>query len=134
MADILYLSRSHVDSMIAYTDACAPEEGCGLLAGVDRKVEITILITNQSHSPVRYNMEPRELVKAFFDIDKLGMELLAIFHSHPNGPSTPSPTDLTGYLYPKARMVILSKETGIWRLKGFKISDGNFQEIELRIE
>ena len=63
--------------------AVIPEEGCGLLAGVENQVQLTIPITNQDHSTVRYNMEPGELIRAFYDIEARGLEMLASFHSHP---------------------------------------------------
>ncbi len=133
MPDLLYLSQSHIEDMVAHVEACAPEEGCGLLAGTDRRVELTILITNQDHSPLRYNMDLRELVKAYYTIEDRGLQLLATFHSHPAGPSMPSATDLAPYSDPDVFMVILSRETGKWNLKGFKIENGTSLEIELRI-
>lgn len=134
MSEILILSPEQIAEIFAHVEACAPEEGCGLLAGRSGKVELTILITNQLHSPVRYNMEPKELIKAFCDIEVRGMELLAVFHSHLKGPSTPSGTDLAEYTYIEAHMIILSKETGFWRAKGFKIEGGTYEEIVLRID
>lgn len=120
--------------MIDHVEACAPEEGCGLLTGRERQVEFTILITNQEHSPLSYNMDPRELVRAFYTIEDRGLQLLATFHSHPAGPSKPSATDLARYAYPEAFMLILSRETGFWNVKGFKIVNGTGQEIELRMK
>lgn len=119
--------------MVAYVEACAPEEGCGLLAGRERQIELTILITNQDRSPLSYNMEPRELVKALYTIEDRGLQLLATFHSHPAGPSKPSATDLARYAYPEALMLIISRETGTWNVKGFKIVNGTSLEIELRM-
>lgn len=133
MPDFLVLPQSHLDDMIAHVEACAPEEGCGLLAGRGRQVEFTILITNQEHSRLGYNMDPRELVKALYTIEDRSLQLLATFHSHPAGPSIPSATDLERYTYPEAFMLIFSRETGNWNVKGFKIANGTSLEIELRM-
>lgn len=133
MTDILFLTKNQVAEMKAHAASCAPEEGCGLLAGRGRKVELTILITNQTHSPVRYNMEPGELISALYKIEESGLELLASFHSHPNGPAMPSDSDVKEYAYPETYMLILSKTKNSWKVKGFRIKDKTHYEIELRI-
>lgn len=133
MTDILFLTQEQVAEMKAHVATCAPKEGCGLLAGRDHKVELTILITNQTHSPVRYNMEPRELITALYKIEESGLELLASFHSHPNGPAVPSESDVMEYAYPETYMLILSKTMDDWKLKGFRIIGETHNEIELRI-
>lgn len=133
MPNILTISQHHIDKMKAHIEACLPEEGCGLLAGRGSTVELTILITNQFHSKVRYNMEPRELINAFYQIEEKGFEMLASFHSHPMGPAVPSKTDLDEFAYPGTSMLIFSKETGFWEVKGFKIEGGTYQEIDLRV-
>ncbi|MHB0923514.1 MAG: M67 family metallopeptidase [Bellilinea sp.] len=133
MTEILFLTQEQIAEMKAHVESCAPEEGCGLLAGRDHKVELTILITNQTHSPVRYNMEPRELIAALYKIEERGLELLASFHSHPNGPAVPSESDVKEYAYPETYMLILSKTMDKWKVKGFRIIDETHSEIELRI-
>ncbi|MHB8857236.1 MAG: M67 family metallopeptidase [Bellilinea sp.] len=119
--------------MEAHVNSCSPEEGCGLLAGVGQQVELTIPITNQLHSPVRYNMEPEELVRAFYDLEARGLEMLASFHSHPSGPDTPSETDIHEFAYPGTFMLIWSGATLGWRVKGFEVYPNFYHEIELRI-
>lgn len=133
MTEVLYLAKSHIETMIAHAAACEPEEGCGLLAGRGDVVELTLLITNQYRSPVRYNMEPKELIEAFYHIEERGMGLLATFHSHPTGPSRPSATDLAEYAYPEAYAIILSKEAGFWDYHGYKIKNNTYLEIRLHI-
>lgn len=112
---------------------CLPEEGCGLLAGIENQVKFAIPITNQDHSSVRYNMEPGELIRAFYDIDAHGLEMLAIFHSHPNGPDVPSITDIAEFSYPGTMMLIWSRINQIWNVKGFEILADSFIPIELQI-
>lgn len=129
----LVLSSAHISQMEAHVNRCSPEEGCGLLAGIRQRVELTIPITNQLHSPVRYNMEPEELVRAFYDLEARGFEMLASFHSHPNGPVTPSETDIREFAYPGTYMLIWSRTTSGWKVKGFEVFTNAYREIELRI-
>lgn len=128
------MSQEQIDQLVDHVRACAPEEGCGLLAGIGRVVKLTIPITNQLHSAVRYNMSPNELIHAFYDLEAHGFELLASFHSHPNGPETPSETDIQEFAYPGTLMVILSGTNGDWQVKSFEIASQLFIEIPLQIK
>jgi len=110
-----------------------PEEACGILAGKNEVVTHNIPITNQAHSPVRYYMEPIELFNALEFIDKEQLSLLAIYHSHPNGPENPSETDIKEFLYPGVLTIIGFKIDGEWGLKAFIIKEGKFEEVEVEL-
>lgn len=130
---VLTLSQEHLGIMQSQVDRCIPEEGCGLLAGLENQVQLAIPITNQVHSTVRYNMEPGELIRAFYDIEARGMEMLASFHSHPNGPDVPSVTDIAEFFYPGTLMLIWSRTNKNWVVNGYEILADSFVSIELQI-
>ena len=118
--------------MIEYVDSHAPLEACGLLAGRDARVEKIFFVQNQAQSPVRFVMEPVEQLRAFEWIESNKMELLAIFHSHPNGPETVSPTDVAEAAYDVIQMV-LSRANNAWKARAFWIEKNSFDEADLRI-
>ncbi|HAX68254.1 MAG TPA: hypothetical protein DCY14_01475 [Anaerolineae bacterium] len=128
----LTLSNEQLQRMIAHVDSLAPLEACGLLAGRNSKVESVLEVTNQSQSPVRYVMDPIEQLHAFEWIDDNELELLGIFHSHPAGPETVSPTDIAEAAYDVV-YVILARANGMWRARGFWIEDGGYSEVTLQI-
>jgi proteasome lid subunit RPN8/RPN11 len=128
----LTLSNEQLQRMIAHVDSLAPLEACGLLAGRNSKVESVLEVTNQSQSPVRYVMDPIEQLHAFEWIDDNELELLGIFHSHPAGPETVSPTDIAEAAYDVV-YVILARANGMWRARGFWIEDGGYSEVTLHI-
>ena len=78
-------------------------------------------------------MEPEELVRAFYDLEARGLEMLANFHSHPSGPDTPSETDIREFAYPGTFMLIWFGATSGWQVKGFDVFQDAYREIELRI-
>jgi proteasome lid subunit RPN8/RPN11 len=130
---VLSLSHVHLRIMELHVSSCIPEEGCGLLAGVENQVQLAIPITNQEHSTVRYNMEPGELIRAFYDIEARNLEMLASFHSHPNGPDAPSVTDIAEFYYPGTFTLIWSRINQNWIVNGFEILADSFVPIELQI-
>ncbi len=128
----LILAREHVHEIVEYVNAHTPLEACGLLAGKNDRVEKVFFVKNQAESPVRFVMDPYEQLAAFEWIESNGLDLLGIFHSHPAGPETVSPTDIAEASYDVVH-VICSKLVGSWKLRGFWIENGNSTEVTLQI-
>ena len=128
----LTLTKEQLQKMIAHVDSLSPLEACGLLAGQDSKVEAVLAVMNQAQSPTRYVMDPIEQLNAFEWIDSQNMELLGIFHSHPTGPETVSPTDIAQAAYAVV-YIILARVENLWSARGFWIEDGAFREVALQV-
>jgi proteasome lid subunit RPN8/RPN11 len=112
-----------------------PNEACGLLAGVGGVVQRVYPIDNILLSPVAYEMEPHAQVRAMTEIEAQGWEITAIYHSHPAGPPTPSPTDIAQAYYPDSLYLICAPDAhGQWRGRAFWIVDGAVAEVAVAIE
>lgn len=129
----LTLTNEQLQKMIAHVDALAPLEACGLLAGKNSRVETVLKVTNQAQSPVRFVMDPIEQLHAFEWIDDNELDLLGIFHSHPTGPETVSPTDIAEAAYDVV-YIILAPVDGKWHARGFMIEEGKYREVSLQIQ
>jgi len=91
---MLYVPRRLLEETQAHLRREFPKEGVGLWGG-RREVERVIPLPNAHPSPLTaYLAEPLALLKALKALEKEGMALLAIYHSHPKGPAFPSSTDL----------------------------------------
>jgi proteasome lid subunit RPN8/RPN11 len=77
-------------------------------------------------------MEPKAQLRALEQIEGEGLELLAIFHSHPKGPSMPSATDIAEAAYPVVN-IIWSKAGRRWQARGFWIEAGLATEVPLTV-
>jgi proteasome lid subunit RPN8/RPN11 len=128
----LILTKDQLQKMIAHVDSHAPLEACGLLAGLNSKVESVLEVSNQARSAVRFVMDPIEQLKAFEWIESNGLDLIGIFHSHPAGPETVSPTDIADAAYAVVH-VILARVDGAWHARGFWIEGGAVSEVSLQI-
>jgi proteasome lid subunit RPN8/RPN11 len=81
---------------------------------------------------VTFEVDPETLALLICFEDE-GLELAAIYHSHPAGPETPSATDIAQAFYPDSVYIICSlAQTGNAVLRGFRIRDG--QAIEVNLE
>lgn len=128
----LTLKRSHIFAMQRHITNEVPLEACGMLAGKNGQVEIVLPVQNAAQSKVRFLMEPRAQLRAMQQIEAEGLELLAIFHSHPKGPSAPSPTDVQEAAYPVVN-IIWSKAGRRWQSRGFWIESGRVEEVALAV-
>jgi proteasome lid subunit RPN8/RPN11 len=133
MTEKLALPFGQWQSMRRHLSRNLPREACGLLAGRDCRVEMTLPVPNAEHSPTRFRMDPLRQWRAFERIDQAGLELLAIYHSHPQGPDHPSPSDIAECLYPVVQ-VICFRVQGRWQARGFRIEHGIVTEISLEFE
>ena len=132
MKSILILDKQLTSEIIDYLNSHVPLEACGLLAGKNDQVEKVLFVRNQAQSPARFVMDPYEQLQAFDWIDANGLDLLGIFHSHPSGPETASPTDIAKAAYDVIH-VICSRRDAQWKLRGFWIEDGQATEVTLQI-
>jgi proteasome lid subunit RPN8/RPN11 len=122
------------DRLTAYLHSCLPEEGCGLLAGRAGEVDLWLPIENSEHSPTHYHMEHRALVRAFHQVEGLGLELLAAFHSHPQGPAGVSQSDVREWQYPEAALVVCTPGREGWVPRGFIVNGETVREIPFLVD
>jgi proteasome lid subunit RPN8/RPN11 len=126
------LKKAIYDDMIEHCRNCLPYEACGILAGKNNFVTEIYKIKNIEDSFVSYFMEPKEQLKAMKDIRQRGLDMIAIFHSHPFGNAYPSKKDRDLAFY-DVYYVIVGFEPKI-EVKSFKIKDGEINQEELIIE
>jgi proteasome lid subunit RPN8/RPN11 len=119
--------------MLDHVRACLPEEACGLLAGREGRVEHTWPIENAAHSPVQFRMEPRAQVQSLLAIETRGWDLLAIYHSHPSGPTGPSGSDQAEWAYPEALALIWCCEGGSWGAQAFDLSGAAPTRVDIEL-
>ena len=101
------------------------------MAGKKDRVEKIFFVRNQAQSPERFVMDPYEQLQAFEWIESNESELLGIFHSHPAGPETVSPTDIAEAAYEVVHL-ICSRKNDAWSMRGFWIENGAVTEVALQ--
>ena len=99
-----------------------PDEVCGLVVGRDDVALAVYPGRNISPTPaVAYEFDPDTLAQ-MIACEDAGLELVAIYHSHPRGPKTPSPTDIAQASYPDSVNLIASLAIpDVPKLLGFRI-------------
>lgn len=123
-----------LDRMIAQARAEAPVEACGILAGNDGKVRKLYAMTNADAAADHFMMEPAEQFAVVKEMRADGVEMLAVYHSHPESPARPSAEDIRLALTPGVVYVILSlQDSDHPVVKGFTIESGDVAEVPVDV-
>ncbi len=112
------------EQMVEYAQEKVPIEACGILAGKAGKVEKLYKMTNIDNSGTHFMMEPREQFGVVKDMRSCGLEMMAIYHSHPETLARPSAEDIRLALTPGVLYIIVSlQEPAKPQIRGFTIKD-----------
>jgi len=132
------IPRAIMRSIEDHAREAYPEEGCGFLIGQmsePRRVEASRRAQNVAvaHRSRRYTIDPLELLHADDEARKKGLDLIGIYHSHPDHPAAPSEFDrsraTSWYSYVIVSVVDRQpKEATAWR---FDEAAGVFRPQEL---
>jgi proteasome lid subunit RPN8/RPN11 len=115
---MLKLRQLEFDEIRRHGEETYPHECCGVLLGVMednvRKVRATVRCGNtRTDSPQnRYNIDPRELIRAQREARERELDIIGFYHSHPDHPALWSPTDFEEAHWIGCSYVITSVEKG----------------------
>jgi proteasome lid subunit RPN8/RPN11 len=130
---MLRLSHQILEQLRALAVNARPHEIVGFLAG-NQVGEISTVIPLENIAPntqTEYFASFESMAMAWKHMRTTGLELIAIYHSHPNGPAVPSRTDLERAQWKELPMLIIDAATleiRAWWLEG----DGLEEPIEVR--
>ena len=129
---MLKIPQHIYDDMIAHAGQGFPLEVCGILGGRGDLVSAIYRMTNTDQSNEHFMMEPREQFAVVKALRAEGLEMTAVYHSHPETPARPSEEDIRLALTPGISHVIVSLATqGQPVARSFKISVGSVESEDL---
>jgi proteasome lid subunit RPN8/RPN11 len=132
----LTLTQSQIEQIVAHARSEAPIEACGLMGGSNGRVLRVYPAINALNSPTRYLLQPADLLAALMDMEARGWrpDPVAIYHSHPRGPETPSETDVAESFYPESIYIIIAHlDRPTPSVRGFRIEREQVSEVALRV-
>ncbi len=128
------IEKSIIKQIVSEAHRANPLECCGYLAGNDRLITHVYPMKNIDQSNVHYSFEPKEQFETVKDIRNCGMEVLGVYHSHPESPARPSEEDIRLAYDPQVSYVIISLCDEEIDVKSFKIVNGKVEQEELLIK
>jgi [CysO sulfur-carrier protein]-S-L-cysteine hydrolase len=129
------IGRDLVDQIVAHAREDLPNECCGIVSTSDDAAVRVYRATNAVPSPVRFEIDPRDLIRIHTDIEKSKHEMGSMYHSHVKSPAYPSQTDVNfAQNWPGVVWLIVSlADRDAPDLRGFRISGPDIQEVPLII-
>ena len=131
--------------MLAQAVAELPNECCGMLAGrivpaegdatavPVGQVEEVYPLVNEAASPVEYLSEPRSMFAAVRDMTRRGLDILAVYHSHPTSDPMPSRKDLERNYSPDVVNLIVSLQTEEPVVRGWWLEAESYREASWEV-
>jgi proteasome lid subunit RPN8/RPN11 len=125
--------------MVAHAQAERPLECCGLLAGVIRadgvgEARRGYPLVNAAASPTEFESEPRSHIAADRDMRRHGLDVLAIYHSHPTTEPVPSRKDLERSWSPDVVNLIIALTTTPPTVRAWWLNTESCCEAEWTVE
>jgi len=87
------LSQTDKKILSEYSENQKPNESCALLFGKDNTVMDLFLTENIEKSPVNFAISSKQLIEGYKIAEEKHMQVIGIFHSHPDSEAYPSNTD-----------------------------------------
>ena len=93
----LILTQIELNKLVYFANNSLPNESCALLLGNynnenEIKVIDSLAMRNSDESPRSFRIESQELINGYLTAEKMNLNVVGIFHSHP-APPIPSSTD-----------------------------------------
>jgi proteasome lid subunit RPN8/RPN11 len=93
-----------------------PDECCGLLLGTNSDIRrvhrvLSVQNANRDSRRNRYNIDPKDLMRADEEARRLHLYIVGIYHSHPDASAQPSQFDLE-HAWPYYSYLVLSVQNG----------------------
>jgi [CysO sulfur-carrier protein]-S-L-cysteine hydrolase len=132
---VVRISRELLDDLVAHAREDAPNECCGMVATHDGEAVKVFRARNVHASPLRYEVHPKDQLRAMLEIDDEGWELGAIYHSHTRSDPVPSQTDVNlASNWPDPLYVIVGIAGEDPDVRAWAIRDGDVAPARLEIE
>ena len=93
------IRASDLQFIMSHARSAYPEECCGFLIGMDsdvRSIERIVAVENSNPESrkIGYSINPMDMVRADEEARRSNMDLIGIYHSHPDALAQPSQVDL----------------------------------------
>jgi proteasome lid subunit RPN8/RPN11 len=118
------LSQQLLHQIHRHLESGYPNEACGVMLGKDGVITEVVSADNQRTDSARnrYLIDPLGYMKIEREADKRGLDVIGIYHSHPDVAARPSQFDLEN-AWPNLSYLIVSVakgravESNCWRLR-----------------
>jgi proteasome lid subunit RPN8/RPN11 len=83
---MIQIEKAAWDTMVSHAENTFPNECCGVMLGLDGVVREAIPVPNRYTGPQEdfFELDPKDLNRVDREARERGLDVLGVFHSHPN--------------------------------------------------
>jgi len=107
--------------------ARAPIEACGYLGGHEGVITHCFIMTNHDQATDHFSFDPKEQFSVLKEARAAGVQLMGVYHSHPETPARLSAEDLRLFSDPHMQYWIVSLSDPIPQVGVFRIQKSTHQ-------
>ena len=125
-----------LERIVAHARRDFPNECCGMLGVREGRAVAIHEATNLAASPLRFEVEGREILQAQDAFEDEDAELGAIYHSHTRSEPYPSQTDINFAAgWPGVEWLIVGlRREGEPTMRSYRIDGGVVTELDVEVE
>ena len=137
-AAFLRLPAQQRRRLVRWASAGYPSETCGCLLGSrdGSGVQVRHLRLgrnlNTERARDRYELDPQDLLRAEDEARVRGLDVVGIWHSHPDHPAEPSETDRASAWAGWSYLIVSVSSKGVSSIRSWRLSSDVFLEEEVR--
>lgn len=125
--------RAHLEKWVR---SGYPQETCGLLLGhhgqADERVNVMEVAQarnlNRERARDRYELDPVDWIRADAAARERGLEIVGIWHSHPDHPALPSETDRSAAWEGWSYVIVSVTGEGVADIRSWRLNSSEFHE------
>ena len=131
----MVIARELLDRIVVHARREFPNECCGMVAVRDGRAVEVHEAENVAASPLRFEVDGREVMRTMDAIEDAGEELGAIYHSHTRSEPYPSQTDINfAASWPGVEWLIVGvRGLGDPSVRCYRIENGAVEEVVLEV-
>lgn len=133
----LIIPSTVLHAVFCQANAERPNECCGVLVGHMRDdagfVAEAVPLVNELRSPTAYRTEARSLFAAYRLLRTRQLDLIAVFHSHPDTQAIPSRRDREEWTYGDSACAIIGMMHGDPEIRAWQLQGNHAREIDIVI-
>jgi len=130
------ISEQLLGELVAHALEDPANEVCGLVAIDSSGAAAAVHRARNIHaSPMKFEIDPKELLTLYNEIEQRGQELGAIYHSHVRSAPYPSQTDVNfARSWPGIEWLIVGLAAGSEpEVRSYLIDDGRIEELAVAV-
>src|SRR3972149_2293005 len=137
----LTISTTLYNQLAAHLLAAYPSEGAGLLLGSEngdsKPVRSILPFANQFESGEQYHrylITGEDMLKGETEAEKLGLDVIGVFHSHPDHPAQASEYDREHALPWYSYLIVSVQNSTAAQARGWVLADDRGKVVEGEVE